>query len=247
MLRLAVTGTNFDPSKPSNYFSNFQLVAASSLQTVVMNCFPGVIFRSFSNICGVSRESTYTMHSRRSREARPALVDSLRLGVERRMFPAAKRLWIVQAPPHDNADASIDATLLRRDILRKQTPALPFRNPVGSQRDTFLIRTLEGQEFLSYSWAIEALVENQTWKESREGHRFPATLLAPGSSIYAAKSLPLESTEELKAENPRKSCRLWSNEEARQSRLLHAEMRDGLTDMTQIRERTPAGWHRTGK
>lgn len=160
------------------------------------------------------------------------------------MFPAAKRFSVVHALPHDNDDASIYATLLRRDILENQTLALPFRNPMGSQMDSFLIRTLEGQEFLSYSWAIEALAEGQIWKETREGYRLPATLLATDSTIYAAKSLPLKSTEEWKANNPRNLCRLWANEEACQIRLLYAEKREGLADMTQIKEKTPAGWHR---
>lgn len=52
----AIFGADFDPSDPAKFFSNFQPVAALSLQTVVINCTPGVIFGAQANICGASQE-----------------------------------------------------------------------------------------------------------------------------------------------------------------------------------------------
>ncbi|MCJ1365606.1 hypothetical protein MMC16_004731 [Acarospora aff. strigata] len=240
----AIFGADFDPSDPAKFFPSFQPVGALALQTVVINCIPFTIYASQASICGTYHETLYNNVTRRDAEAEIAFVVSLRLGVERGCYPAAKCLRVIFSLPHGNHDASVYATLIRRDILENQTLALPFRNITDSQRDSYLIRTLEGQEIFSYAWAIQALAEGPTWRETTDGYRLPATLLGTESTIYVVKSLPFRSTEEWKANNPRRHCTLWSNETICECRLLDAERREGLTDLTRIREKTPAGWHR---
>lgn len=170
----AIFGADFDPSGLTKFFSNFQPVAALSLQAVVIYCIPGAIHRARANICSTSQEALYNNYSRQNPEARNALIDSLLLGVERGYSPTAEPLRVIHSLPHNNHDASIYATVIRRDILENHILALPFRNVTGSQKDSFLVRTLEGQETFSYAWVIEALAEG----------RLSAPCHAVGNRIY---------------------------------------------------------------
>jgi hypothetical protein len=77
-----------------------------------------------------------------------------------------------------------------------------------------------------------------------DGYRLPATLLRKEHTLYAVKHLPFETRESWEAEYPRRGCPLWDNETKTGRRLLHAERREGLKDVTPVREETPAGWHR---
>jgi hypothetical protein len=59
----ALFGTGFDHSSPGKFFTNFQPVAALSLQTLVINYVAGSIFGARANIYGASRESLYANYS----------------------------------------------------------------------------------------------------------------------------------------------------------------------------------------
>ncbi len=108
--------------------------------------------------------------------------------------------------------------------------------------DSFLIRTPEGQEFLSYPWAIEAIAEGEIWVETMAGYRLPAS--ATHCTAYVQKPLPLLDSVAWRALNPRKSCLLWYNENLCGSRLLIAGRRQGFSGIVPPREATPAGWGR---
>jgi hypothetical protein len=116
-MRPAIFGAGFDSSAPAKFFSNFQPLAPSTLQTVLINCVPRSIFGSRAGICGPSQESLYNDRTGLDPQAYFAFVDCLRLGVERVCYPVAKRLSVIMALPHDNADQAIYPALLRGDIL----------------------------------------------------------------------------------------------------------------------------------
>lgn len=241
----AMFGHLLDFSDPSRYLVDFEPVAALHLETVLISCIPGSIYKNQAKLCGDFVESPYNPYSPKPPEARTFLVRALRLAVDRHSYPAAKRLWIIHSLPHDTYDESVYASLNRRDILETSTWALPFRNIAGIQPDGFLIRTPDGEEVLSYAWAIEALAEGENWVETSQGFRLPASLLRKAEpAVYIEKRLPIESTEVWRDRNPRKHCPLWHNEKMAGVRLLKAERRDNLTDSTPVREETPAGWYR---
>lgn len=243
----AVFGTGFDPTNPAKFFSNFQPVASSSLHTVVINCIAVLGRGGPSKICGTSPEVMYSYDSGgRGQSPQVVLVDSLCLGVERRCYPVAKRLWVVNfLAPIRRAwnDMWIYPTIFRRDILADEIFAIPLEY-LSVFDGGFLVRTLEGKEIISYLWAIEAIIEGQTWRETTDGYRLPDTVLETESTIYAAEMLPLQSTEDWKAKHPGETCTLWEHENVCKRRLLDAEKRKGLTNVALITEKTPVGWHR---
>ena len=117
---------------------------------------------------------------------------------------------------------------------------------MGSQKDSLLIPTPDGLEFLSYSWAIEALAEGEFRSEVSNGFRIPASFLRNRTFVYVPKSLPLLDTNAWKVANPRKSCMLWLNEEVSGTRLLIAECSHGLSEVTPGKEKTLPRWTRDG-
>lgn len=240
----AMLGSLFDPSDPARYFAKFKPAAAPSLQTVMINCIPRAIFRSQAHICRTFQENPYTSYSVNLPDARIAMVDALRLAVDSSSYPAAKSLQVLHTLPHNNDDLSVYASFHKRDIIENATWVLPFRNIMGTQMDSFLIRTPEGHEFLSYPHVIETLAEGHLWREIGSGFRVPAAVLEARSTIYAEKDLPVCGTEAWKAKYPRRSCMLWQNEQSTGVKLLEAEKREGLSDTTPMREKTPAGWRR---
>lgn len=47
-----------------------------------------------------------------------------------------------------------------------------------------LIRTPEDQELVSDQWTIKALAEGETWVETMNGCRLPASVVAKKPSVY---------------------------------------------------------------
>ena len=242
----AILGDGFNPIQPGSMLSNFKPVAAPHLKTLIFNCIPRIIFGSQAHICGTFQENPYTSYSTNLLEARIAIVDALCLSKGTSSFPAAECLRVLHALPHSNNDQSVYASLVQRNILEDVTWSLPFRNIMGFQMDSFLIRTPDGLEFLSYSWAIEALAEGELWSEVSNGFRIPASSLGKRPSVYAQKTLPLLDANAWKVANPRKSCMLWLNEKVSGTRLLMAESSQGLSGVTPVKEKTPLGWTRDG-
>lgn len=242
----AILGDGFNPTQSGNSLLNFEPVAAPRLETLNVNCIPLTISGSQAHICGTFQENAYSSYSTNLPEARIAIVDALCLAKGNSSFPAAKCLQVLHALPHSNNDRSIYASLNRRNVLEDVTWALPFRNFTGIQMDSFLIRTPEGREFLSWPWAIEALAEGELWSEAVNGFRVPTPLSIKNASVYVQKKLPLLDTEAWKVANPRKSCTLWLNEEVSGTRLLNAECSQGVSVMISVKEKTPAGWTRDG-
>ena len=240
----AMLGEGFDPSRSGRVSSDFKPVAAPQLETLIVNCIPRTIFGSQAHICGTFRETPYTSYSTNLSEARVAIVDALCLSKRTSSFPAAECLRVLHALPHDNNDQSVYASLLQRNILEDATWSLPFRNITGFQMDSFMIRTPDGDEFLSFSWAIEALAEGELWGEVSDGFRFPTSILRNRNSVYVPEKLPLLDTDAWKAVKSRKGCMLWLNERNSGTRLLTAERSQGLSGVTPLKERIPLGWTR---
>ena len=242
----AVLGDGFNPSRSGTMLSDFRPVVAPRLKTLIFNCIPRTIFGSQAHICGTFQENPYTSYTTNLLEARIAIVDALCISKRTSSFPAAECLRVLHALPHSNNDQSVYASLLQRNILEDVTWSLPFRNITGSQKDSFLIRTPDGLEFLSYAWAIEVLAEGELWGELSNGSRIPTSFWRNRTSVHVPKSLPLLDTNAWKVANPRKSCMLWLNEQVSGTRLLIAECSHGLSGMMPVKEKTPPGWTRDG-
>lgn len=242
----AMLGDGFNLTQSSDMLSKFRPVAAPQLKTLIINCIPRTIFGSQAHICGTCQENPYTSYATNRLEARIAIVDALCLSKRTSNFSAAECVRVLHALPHSNNDLSIDASLLQRNILEDVTWSLPFREIFRFQKDSFLIRTPESLEFLSYFWAIEALAEGELWTEVGNGSRIPTSSLREGTSVYNQKSLPLLDTNAWKATNPGKTCTLWLNEGVSGTPLLAAECSHGLSGVIPVKEKTPAGWTRDG-
>ena len=240
----AILGDDFNPAQSGDMSSTFRPVAAPQLKTLIINCIPRTIFESHAHVCGTFQENPYTSYATNLLEARIAIIDALCLSKRTSKFSAAECVRVLHALPHSNNDQSVYASLLQHNILEDVTWSLPFRNIMGSQKDSFLIRTPESLELLSYSWAIEAVAEGELWSEVDNGSRISTSSLREGISVYIPKRLPLLETNAWKAANPRKSCMLWLNEEVSGTRLLTAERSHGLFGVTPVKEKTPAGWTR---
>ena len=240
----AILGDGFNPSRSDRMLSKFTPVVAPQLKILIFNCIPRTIFGSQAHICGTFQENPYTSYTTNLLEARIVIVDALCLSRQTSSFPAAECLRVLHALPHSNNDNSVYASLLQRNILEDKTWSLPFRNIMGSQTDSFMIRTPDGLEFLSYSWAIEAFAEGELWGEVSNGFRVPASFSRNRTSVYVPKVLPLLDTKAWKMANPRKSCMLWLNEEVSGTRLLMAECSHGLSGVMPVKEKTPTGWTR---
>lgn len=150
----AILGNGFKPDEVKS-LSGFEPLAAPSLQTLVVNCIPRTFFGSQALICGTFKENPYSCYATDLPEARVAIVDALCLAKDLSMLPVVESTSVLHALPHSNSDRSVYASLNRCDILKRVTWALPFRNIMGSQMDSFLIRTPEGQEYLSYPWPLK--------------------------------------------------------------------------------------------
>lgn len=242
----AFLGNGFDPSQSARTLPSFKPVAAPGLETLIVNCIPRTIFGSQAYICGTFQENPYTSYSANLPEAWVTIVDALCLAQRGSSFPNAECLQVLHALPHSDNDRSVYASLNRHNILEDVTWALPFRNILGIRMDSFLIRTPEGLEFLSWPWAIEALAEGELWIEVLNGARVPKSFLGKHPSLYVQKQLPLLDTVAWKQANPGKSCMLWLNENVSGTQLLSAESSQGIYGVTPVKEQTPAGWYKDG-
>lgn len=171
----------------------------------------------------------------------------MRLLLERGTYPAIQRLWLLDQQLYEGElDKSFYSTFNRRDLIANKTWAIPFRD-IALDKESKLTRTPEGREILSYGWAIEAVIECETWIDVVGGFRFPAALLATEEFHrhgYLTKPLPVESVESYHARFPRRSCDVWAHERETGMRLLDPVEREGLMDTSPVVEMTPSGWRR---
>lgn len=219
---------------------------APHLEIVVVNSVqrsPG--FPCSARLCGSPWEHPWYQSFGNDPELRVSLATTLRDLVVHGNYPKIERLWLIDMQYHDNDDPTVYGAHNRRDIVLNKTWAIPLRNITGTHWDSVLMRTPEMQEFFSFQWAIDELVEAQTWKETLNGCRMPAATIATDyfqREDCWEKPLPIESVEALKFRIPTLSCRLWWNERKTGLRILHAFERQGLVDTSPVREITPSGW-----
>ena len=242
----ALFGTGFDSEAVRGYFSDFKPVDTSVLQTAMINCNPLKYFGCQPYICGMSPETPYHPHSNNSPEARLRIIDALRVISEGDNFPKDSQIYVLHVIPSAHNGVTSYHSFNRCNVRYATTWVLPFCNVLGFPSDGFLIRILEGQELLSYIWYIEALAEGELWKETIAGSRLPASMIKAHHSLHVPRSLPVFDREAWAKTHPRKSCSLWYHEEMCGARLLDAECRQDLYDVSTLRERTPTGWTRIG-
>lgn len=88
---------------------------------------------------------------------------------------------------------------------------------------------------------IKEVAEGETWVETINGNRLPASVVAKRSSAYPKKDSKFVNAETWRALNPTISCVLWEEEKLWQTQILKAEYRDDLSDMKPVRVRLPVG------
>ena len=243
----AVFGLGFrlDGTTPDE--SPAELTPAPMLQTAVINGatrLPGC--GGPAHVCGTFQEEPHRAYQHIP-DAREALVKCLRLLTERGNYPAIQRLWLLDKQVYEVRDPSLYSTYNRRDLVTSKTWAVPFRNIRAFDKDSILARTPEGQEVLSYEWAVEALAEGEAWRETLGGSRFPAAWLATDDfrrDGFVPRPLPTISVDSYRAQFPKRMCHLWANERKTGRRLLNAVEREGLVDASSLPEMTPPGWSR---
>lgn len=243
----AIFGEGFTADGIVEDASNFKPISAPNLKTAMINC--NSANSRYSRVCGTLQypETPDFIHQT-SPEARIYLTSCLRLLVERSSFPEVKRLWVLDWQRPSDENGAQFASYNRRDVAKDKTWAIPYRKIWPSQSTSVLTRTPEGIEGLSSPGVIEILAEDEIWKETTNGSRFPADLQsAEGweTQGYSKKELPLETVDSYRGRNPRKSCALWANESKTGFPLLSAVERDGLTDTSPVIEITPPGWTRS--
>ena len=236
----------FCANKSANDTIDDQTIAPS-LETVIINCVTRLSgYGGPARACGFPGELQWWGDYHNHIEARVFLATTLRDLVVRGKFPKIERLWLVDMQYDGHDDRSVYLAYNRRDILLNKTWVIPIRGIVNEQ-DSFLIRTPELHEVLSFQWAVEELVEAQTWKETLGGYRIPAAMIGIGCFQREdcwEKPLPLMSVEDYKIRYPRKSCLLWGNERKTGLRLLYAFERQGILDTSLVKGITPSGWIR---
>ena len=173
-------------------------------------------------------------YSKKSEELVITVVKALWLSKDSTCFPIVEHISVLHAGSHGAIPS-----LNRRNILKGTTWAVPFGPIAIHKTDRFLIRTPEDQELVSDQWTIKALAEGETWVETMNGCRLPASVVAKKTSVYTKKDLPFVDAETWKASNPEIICALWRNERLQRTRLLEAEYRDGLSDMRPVGETLP--------
>jgi hypothetical protein len=119
--------------------------------------------------------------------------------------------------------------------------------------DSWFLHPDDGQEIMSFPWALISVAEGEVWRTMVGGARLPAALLVQKdkrtfTSMCIEENPQIRASSNWREEHPRKMCLLWLNERITGMRLLEAERRDGPNFLSQspIIEKTPQGWRRTG-
>lgn len=166
-------------------------------------------------------------------------------------LPDAK-LYIMTCARTSGVDQSIWPTLIRTEMLAKESLAFPYRR-IQMESSSWLVRLHDGRELLGTLDDIEALTEGQVWRDVVGGARLPASVLAAeaeGKPSYATgcveKPLQVKTSEQWREENPKKGNALWWNERLAGTRLLEVEFRKGdkYLNTNNVVEGTPDGWMR---
>ncbi|GIJ86559.1 hypothetical protein Asppvi_005448 [Aspergillus pseudoviridinutans] len=208
-----------------------------ALQTFIINC----NFWGSALTCNINGA---TAASEALPPARVALVQCLRHLFLRGSFPRIQRLWLLDGQLNDNNDESVYAAWNRRDIVNNKTWAIPWVDVKGPTPISFysVIRTPEGRELVTPSQYTSVFAEDQTWKESTLGSRFPAAVLADRGD-FIVRDPPALSVSEYRSMY-KGSCLAWRHEQITGRKLLWATQREGLVDRSPLHEITPPGWRR---
>lgn len=208
-----------------------------ALQTFIINC----NFRGSALTCNINGAN---VASNALPPARVALVQCLRHLFLRGSFPRIQRLWLLDGQLHDPNDESVYAAWNRRDIVNNKTWAIPWVDVKGPTPMSFysVIRTPEGRELVTPSQYRSVFAEDQTWKETTLGSRFPAAVLADQGD-FIVRDPPALSVSEYRSLY-KGSCLAWRHEQMTGRKLLWATEREGLVDRSPLHEITPPGWRR---
>lgn len=218
--------------------AHFHIPVYRSLKSLVINC--DVV--SSTMTCKGDRAFDHTRGSYVS----PSLVKALQALLLRGSIPKAQRLWVLDHQDHDESDHSVYNVWNRRDIINQKTWKLPWEylpNRSKAVSERLITRTPEGEWIMTSPRAHVFIAEAQTWKETITGSRLPGAELGTVKE-HAVKSSATSLSEHREKICFKGSCNFWSEERKTGMRLIRAEEREGLEDMSPVREMTPSDWKR---
>lgn len=222
----------------------FQVASAPILETVSVVCINSDPLNSETETCRTLPDAPATRLNSDGQNVAPHIARSLRALVVSSQCPRLKLATVTDVTGRDWEDSSTHNSYSIRDALADKTYASPFVRTVWGAGCNIWLRARDGEEIMSNRATISLLAEGLPWKESIDGLRLPAPLFLGQKSIYTVKPLHTATVAEWKAQNPTKSCSLWTNEEKTGCKLVDYQTFEGLGDHAALREDTPEGFVR---
>lgn len=221
----------------------FHAASAPILETVSVNCIGSNPLHGGLQTCRVLPEAPATATDENGQDAAPHIAESLR-DLAAASCPRLKLATVTDLTHCNWHDRSTHHCYSIRDALVNKTYALPLVRILWGEGCNMLLRTRDGEEYISDRTTTPLLAESQAWKETTDGLRLPASFFLGENSPYTAKSLHILTVDEWKEQNPKKSCPLWANEKKTGCRLLDATTFEGLGTHGPLQEATPEGFAR---
>lgn len=210
-----------------------------TLRSLIINC----NYRGSALTCNINGANPTS----EALPARVALVKCLRYLFLRGSFPQVQRLWLLDGRMQEANDESTCPVWYRRDIANNKTWVMPYicvpgPKPISLSNFYYVIRIPEGRELVTPAKYRSVFAEDQTWKETTLGSRFPAVVLAGREDLIVRVPLALGASEYRSMYNG--SCLAWYHEQMTGRKLIWATEREGLVDRSPLHEMTPPGWKR---
>ena len=173
--------------------------------------------------------------------------------------PDKVRILAIGHTEHDNHNDKLWAAVVRADMLKEESWAIPIRQIWPSDvPGSWLVRLPDGREVMGSSAHLQTLAadENEGWLDLWDGSRLPRRVIAAHEDAGQGQIVPklaeladlcgglrgvrppipsLKSREEWQFENPRKSAMHWKKEDKCGQRVVGAERRVGRDDYTSLR------------
>lgn len=221
----------------------FHADSAPFLETVSVNCIGSNPLHNGLQTCRVFPDSPATATDTNGQDAAPHIAQSLR-ALAAASCPNFKLATVADLTHCNWHDRSTHHCYSIRDALANKTYALPLVRILWGEGCNMMLRTRDGKESISDRTTIPLLAEGETWKETTDGLRLPASFFLGKNSPCTAKPLHVLTVDEWKEQNPKKSCPLWVNEKMTGCRLIDATVFEGLGTHGPLQEATPKGFVR---
>lgn len=210
---------------------------APFLRTALFNLHPFHI-EGNSRVCGTVPGANELW----APEASWSTISCLSLQFRSSAYPAIQRLIAVEKHNRTSYDDTEYDTYIVRDIIAHCTRSMPSQQ-ISVDPWPFMIRTLDGDEFIGDRRDVQAVVEGPAWIETMGGSRFPkeyARSKVLWDMDYSFKDLLLDDRAAFQARSTFK-LGLWDREDSvGGSKLLRATTQNGFPDVRPLKERATA-------